>query len=228
MKFSGALMLFWVAATSFSIAAEVMESLKTRGGREYLKVEVLTVDDVGIRIRHDAGTARISYQDLPDSLQSKYHFDRKKAAAAKAEESKNQVEHEKSFEPPPIPDVSKEQPVSKTRAPQVRPAADPQELENLEAYIVDLKRMVKTKTEEVMRLRKQAAGERSRTRSVRSYNSGDDTVRSATVPDKAGYAKADKYDEEASALERQIQKAHILIGTAEAKYTHLNGIPGSQ
>jgi type II secretory pathway component HofQ len=232
MKFSGALILFCVAVAPFSLAAEVIESLKTRGGREYLKVEVLTVDDVGIRIRHDAGTARISYQDLPDSLQAKYHFDRKKAEAAKAKESQNLAEHEKSFEPPPIAAVPKKRPVPKSAAAsEADPAADAQELENLEAYIADMKGMVKTKTAEALNLRAQATTERSRVRYVKSYsyNSSNDSVRSggAAVPDKAGYAKADKYDEDATTLERQISKARILIGTAEAKYARLTGTPVS-
>lgn len=236
MKLSGALVCFWVAAAPFSLAGEVMESLKTRGGREYLKVEVLTVDDVGIRIRHDAGTARISYQDLPDTVQAKYHFDRKKAEAAKAEESKNQAEHEKSFQPPPEEVGSNKQPVSgkgvvvsKSLATEKsNPVADARELENLEAYIADMKEMVKTKKTEIQRLRAQATAERSRVRYVKSYSTdrnGNVRDGGAAVPDKAGYAKADKYDEDATTLERQIVKANVLIGTAEARHAHLSGTP---
>lgn len=173
MKLCKVLMLLWVAVAPLSFAAEVLEALKTRGGREYFKVEVLTNDDVGIRIRHEAGTARIPYEDLPDALQSKYRAEKKKAAlikieATNAEQERIRHEQEKSEQalseekakssakPRPQPALTKPDAESDFEAP-----AENKEVVKLEAYITQMKETAKAAAAEASRLRTQDSGQRA-------------------------------------------------------------------
>ncbi len=222
-----------MAASPLLHGAEQLESLRTREGREYFKVEILSNDDVGIRIRHEAGTARIAFQNLPADLQAKYHYDPKKAAAQKEMESKAQLEQEAND--PLGPDGSKGRSPVPTKSdagpsPAVaepNPTADEVDLQKLEAYIVKMKLNVETAGREAARLRSQAMSERMRMRNkVKGYDNRGQAV-SETVQDKSGQVKADKLTEQAVAIERQILQARVLIGTAEAKYNRLTGNPNS-
>ncbi|GAA5130199.1 hypothetical protein JIN84_04375 [Luteolibacter yonseiensis] len=211
--------------TPLSFAGEVLESLKTRGGREYFKVEVLTNDDVGIRIRHEAGTARVPYGDLPDAVQSKYRAEWKKAVAVKSEATKAEGERirQEEEEKKQAELADKEKPVKPrlpakvskpvTNGPQ--PPADDKEIKKLDAYIADLKIKASEALAEAAQLRRQADSERSRTRRV-TRNYGDQTSYT-TVPDKSGWAKATKYDEQAAVLESQAEKARALILEARGR-----------
>ena len=208
--------------------AEVLETLKTRDGREYLKVEVVANDEVGLRIRHEAGTARIPFENLPDDVQRKYKFDPSKAAAKKQEELRALALHEKSASaelaaprnsPAPPSDASP------TPATEFAPPADDLAKEKLEAYIVEMKVRVETAKAEASKLRAKASTEKSKIRSVVDGYDNRGRSRMKMVPDKAGVFKGKKLEEEAAAIDRQIARARVLIGAAEAKYNRLIGSP---
>lgn len=55
--------------------------ITTRTGTTYRKCEVVKVEPDGIRITHDAGAAKIEFEDLPDALKRQYNFDPSKVAA---------------------------------------------------------------------------------------------------------------------------------------------------
>lgn len=236
MKFSPTL-LFLLIGTPLSFGAEVLESLKTRAGREYFKVEVLTNDDVGIRIRHEAGTARIPYEDLPDAAQSKYHAERKKAAVAKIEATKADLERirqeeeknkqalleEKTKKPKKARFESKDPEPTPS---EIQPVEGDKEIEKLDTYIAGMKTRADEAVFEASKLRRLAETERSRTRFVIKKN-GDGGAVSKVVPDKSGWAKATRYEEEAAVLERQAENARAMIREAGAKRRDLIEDQGS-
>ena len=55
--------------------------ITTRSGTAYRKCDVVKVEPDGIRISHDGGAAKISFEELPDALQRQYGFDPAKVAA---------------------------------------------------------------------------------------------------------------------------------------------------
>ncbi len=207
--------------------AEVLETLKTRDGREYLKVEIVANDEVGLRIRHEAGTARIPFENLPDDVQRKYRFDPRKAAAKKQEELRAQALHEESTAgalTAPGKNPAASNAASPTPESEFSPPADDLAKEKLEAYIVEMKVRVETAKVEAAKLRAEARIEGSKTRSVPDGVDSRGRSRSKSVPDKGAKFKGRKLEEEAAAIDRQIARARVLIGTAEAKYNRLMGV----
>ena len=55
--------------------------ITTRSGTTYRKCEVVKVEPDGIRISHDGGAAKISFEELPDALQRQYGYDAAKVAS---------------------------------------------------------------------------------------------------------------------------------------------------
>jgi hypothetical protein len=60
---------------TFAFAVDTYPSLSTKKGREYTAVTVLAAEPDGIRIRHESGTAKIPFADLPLEIQRKYNYD---------------------------------------------------------------------------------------------------------------------------------------------------------
>jgi len=228
MKLPRILLLLLMTA-SLSPAAEVLESLKTREGREYFKVEVLSNDDVGVRIRHEAGTARIPYNDLPDAVQSKYRAERKNAAVMKIEATKAEHERIRLEEEKKKQEMLEEKARKPTRtkptepeAPtKIQPVSDKKrEIEKLDDYMAEMKVKAHEAVMEASRLRSLAQAERSKTRTVvKGYS--DRGTATQVVPDKSGWAKASRYEEQAFTLERQADTARALILEAKAKRQQL-------
>lgn len=226
-----------LSSTPLSLSGEVLETLRTRAGREYSKVEVLTNDDVGIRIRHDGGMARIAYGDLPDSIQSKYRDERKKAAVAKIEATKAEQERlkqeQEKNEQEQLEEKTKKpaKPKSESKTPkptvtgEIETATNGQEVQKLSIYIEEMKAKSTEATVEAARLRREAEMERSRTRTVSKRNSYTGQNTYEVVPDKAGRAKAAKYEEQAEALQRQVDNARSLILDAKARQNELREGP---
>lgn len=222
-------LLLLLSLAPLSPAGEVFETLKTREGREYFKVEVLSNDEVGVRIRHEAGTARIPYGDLPDAVQSKYQAERKKAAVAKIEATKAEherirIEQEKEKqaqleEKTKKPSNTRPEP-KKESGPteeEIQATTADREIARLEIYIGDMKVKVREAVAESSRLRGLAKAERSKTRSVVTGYRDTGNASFKLVPDKSGWAKADRYEEQASVLERQADRARVMIAEAKAK-----------
>ncbi len=79
-----------VAAARKAARGEKHEVFKTRKGRIFRRVTIKGVDDLGVRIVHEAGTARIKFEELPDDYQKRFGYDPTKAS--------KQLDKEKSVE----------------------------------------------------------------------------------------------------------------------------------
>jgi hypothetical protein len=233
VKFPQILGLMLALLATVRTHAEVLDTLTTRDGKEYLKVEIVANDDVGLRIRHEAGTARIPFENLPTDVQRKYHFDPGKASAKRNEELRAQQLHEESSATDlAAPRTDPAASPAGTAAPPTpeadfAPPADDLAKEKLEAYIVEMKVRVETARTEADKLRSKASTEKTKTRSVPNGVDSKGRTHTKSVPDKGARFNGKKLDEEAAAIDRQIARARVLIGTAEAKYNRLMGIQAS-
>lgn len=96
MKSPIGFLLIAIVLSSLPLAAEdSYAKLTTLKGREYLAVTVSKVEPDGLRIRHESGTAKLLFQDLPEDVRTKYdydpaageHFRKQAEAKAAAQES---------------------------------------------------------------------------------------------------------------------------------------------
>lgn len=74
-----------------------MDGLQTLDGKSYTNVEIREASAIGISIRHDSGVARVSYDNLPQAMQERYHFDPKEKEDALVREHKIQEHNAKGF-----------------------------------------------------------------------------------------------------------------------------------
>ena len=58
---------------------EKLDTLSTKRGRTYNKVTISGVDEVGVKIVHESGTARIKFAELPDLFQRRFGYDPNRA-----------------------------------------------------------------------------------------------------------------------------------------------------
>lgn len=75
---------------------EVIEKLETLSGAVYKNVSFREVTAIGIQIRHDDGSKRIPYEELPAAMQDRFQFDPKEKEKAVATETADRAEHEAS------------------------------------------------------------------------------------------------------------------------------------
>jgi hypothetical protein len=64
-----------------SAKGEKHESLTTKKGRTYKKVTIRGVDEIGVRVFHESGTARIKFAELPTTFQQRFGYDPERAKA---------------------------------------------------------------------------------------------------------------------------------------------------
>jgi hypothetical protein len=64
-----------------SAKGEKHESLTTKKGRTYKKVTISGVDEIGVKIFHESGTARIKFAELPTTFQQRFGYDPDRAKA---------------------------------------------------------------------------------------------------------------------------------------------------
>ena len=64
-----------MAVTAFSL------DITTRDGTAYKNAEITAVEWDGVRIVHSTGVAKIYFEEMPESLQKRYHYDASKIAA---------------------------------------------------------------------------------------------------------------------------------------------------
>ena len=75
---------------------EKFPTLKTVSGSEYAEVEIREVTEVGISIRHQYGSKRITYEELTEEWQQRFQFDPKEKAEALAREQVEREMYERS------------------------------------------------------------------------------------------------------------------------------------
>ena len=67
------------AAAREAAKGEKHDALTTSKGRTYKKVTIKGVDEVGVRIFHEYGTARIKFAELPTEFQKRFGYDPSRA-----------------------------------------------------------------------------------------------------------------------------------------------------
>lgn len=72
------------------------DKLQTLNGKVYEKVEVRKIEPDGISIIHDAGTAKVMFENLPKALQDAYQFDPGKAAEHREQTARLEAEEHTS------------------------------------------------------------------------------------------------------------------------------------
>lgn len=72
-------------------------TLKTRDGRVFDGTRVVEQDAVGIKILHEAGSARIAYERLPDDVASRFSYDGGAAKAQLQKEAAEAAAHERAM-----------------------------------------------------------------------------------------------------------------------------------
>ena len=73
-------------------------TLKTRDGRVFDRAKVVAQDAVGIKILHEAGSARIAHDRLPEDVASRFTFDRSAAKAQLEKEAAEGAAHERAMQ----------------------------------------------------------------------------------------------------------------------------------
>ena len=82
----------FITYSRLSAVGETFEVLESADGRTFEEAVVRSVDAVGLVIRHRNGSARIPYQLLPSSLQSRFQWNVGEAQVALNREAKQNAE----------------------------------------------------------------------------------------------------------------------------------------
>lgn len=88
-----------VAGVAFAVELPMdLGTLTTLDNRVYEKTKVVGSDAVGIKISHEAGSARITFDRLPRDLAAKFKVDPEAAAQQRKREEAEMLAHEKEAE----------------------------------------------------------------------------------------------------------------------------------
>lgn len=91
--------MFAVAGAAYAVELPMdLGTLTTLDNRVYEKAKVVGSDAVGIKISHEAGSARIPFDRLPRDLASKFKVDPEAAAEQRKREEAEMLAHEKEAE----------------------------------------------------------------------------------------------------------------------------------
>jgi hypothetical protein len=71
-----------LAALSVSLA--LADDFKTNNGKEYKNAMVTQIEPDGIIVKTKSGISKLYFQELPEDVQKRFHYDPEKAAAAQA------------------------------------------------------------------------------------------------------------------------------------------------
>jgi hypothetical protein len=82
-------LILLLGLSSLLLGADAHPTLNTTRGREYKDVTVVKVEPDGLRIRHESGTAKIPFSELPVSIQKKYGYDQAAAESYRKEYERN-------------------------------------------------------------------------------------------------------------------------------------------
>ncbi|MDE0595417.1 MAG: hypothetical protein OSB65_09235 [Roseibacillus sp.] len=114
-----------------SAKGEKHESLTTKKGRTYKKVTISGVDEIGVKIFHESGTARIKFAELPTTFQQRFGYDPDRAKALLEQEKQLENARDQATIArlrveaglPPEPKATTRPPT--TRPPTTRPTTRP-------------------------------------------------------------------------------------------------------
>jgi hypothetical protein len=221
------------------------DSVTTTDGKTYQKVEVVSQDAIGIKIKHEGGIARLAFDKLPEELQTRFGYDPAKAVAQQTEEIRQerqqqqqlnqellrqQQEQRKQKPKTPAPGTPDSVPSGNDEAPttgfDLDTPPDEAVLPKLGAYIISMKAKMESAQQEVTALQAKATMEGMKMKTVRQIDSrGNETVYS--IPDKSAQFRAKSLTRKAGELTKKIEQARQLVAAAEAKYARLAATPAT-
>jgi Superinfection immunity protein len=131
---SAAALLIFFAFGSGALSFDIT----TLNGTVYHDARVTTVDPDGLHVAHRFGVAKIPFEELPEDLRTKYHYDKQKAAAYRQQLSARQGANRPATSQRQSPAARQRVglPAESRQRQQPGPAAYPTELRRIMAIIV--------------------------------------------------------------------------------------------
>ena len=213
---------------------EKHDALTTSKGRTYKKVTIKGVDEVGVRIFHEYGTARIKFAELPTEFQKRFGYDPSRAEELLQREKDLESARERAAIAalranaglPPIAGTTAPQTTrpQTTRPKTTRPAAtsdgapsDNVEVQGLRAKIAELEAVIAKRKPEADELEDQAAKIKdSAFRGTGGTGRGDPKINQKKLAEANSLeAKADAVYEDISSARAQISALRRKIKLIE-------------
>ena len=194
-------------------------------GREYKKVTITGVDNVGVKIRHESGTARLNYEDVPEEMQERFGYDpdraRKQAmkeaqqAAARRQRMREQMSKAKGGggdqkKPRSKPSPKAPEPVARSGDENLSEEAEGK-IQALEAKIAKLEEGVEEAREVVTAFQDKAAEMFKKATYEVEQRDQEGNKYSVTKYKKPELDKAEYYEGKAKAEAKKIVEANKII-----------------
>ncbi|MDB6079460.1 MAG: hypothetical protein JWO82_3207 [Akkermansiaceae bacterium] len=226
------LLLATALTTSAALAADhvplplVVGHLATRDGKVYEGATIIGEDEVGVKVQHDGGTARVLYSKLPDDLAKKFAVSAAEGKTQQEENEKKQKEaaeaqREREKEVKPQGGYIPNPPAPPAAAP-VLDAETQAKIAALQAYLAKLKKGVQESTAASQKATKRAQELRARAE-INVVDATGHTVASGT--NGSVLAKAEFQENQAAKEQAKIAEAQGLIAQTEAKIVQLKNTP---
>ncbi|MDB4353887.1 hypothetical protein N9Z02_01145 [Akkermansiaceae bacterium] len=214
-----------------SAVGEQLDELKIRTGKLYTSVTIRGVDNVGIKIMHAGGTARISHGHLPSKMQTRFGFDPDKALEQRKKELERerdrvaQVDEEMQKQAAEKAVVREErrdtQPVEKRRIRNTRydalSEADKRLVDGFKARIFKIRAGMNGAGEEIDKLIEKADDMRKRAnRGVPVRTEGGEIAQETRV-DRAKMKRVATYERQINKLREKLKEAKSAIDVLEGK-----------
>jgi hypothetical protein len=213
---------------------EEMDELQIHSGKVYKSVTIRGFDNVGIKIMHAGGTARISLGDLSETLQRRFGYDPQKAEKQKNTEQTREYERlvqleqdlrRKAALKAELKDRDKRS--SRSRSAGGRRAhslsdADQRKVNEYKVRIAKIQRGIEGAQQEIGDYTAKAADMRGRAqRTVVVGRREDGSVIYGERADRAKMKRAATYERQARKLEETIEEAGKVISSLDQKIGHV-------
>lgn len=205
----------------------VVGHLATRDGKVYEGATIVGEDEVGVKVQHDGGTARVLYSKLPEELARKFaasaaegkalleeNARKQKEAADARREQEKEIPEKGGYIPGPPRVTVVEAPLKLDEETEARIAA-------LQAYISKLKKGVIEATAAMDKDHRRAAELRA-SANMTFYDSDGHSV---TTQNPSKMSKATYYDNQAGREGTKIAEAQRLIAETEQKIATIRATP---
>lgn len=229
------LLPLWVSAALAApplVLPQAIGTLRTKDGRTFEKVTVLSQDAVGVKIVHAGGTARIGFERLPEELAKHFHYNPEAAEAQKRQEAARDEAHRAEPEQKPKPQPEPETPEAEGDA---TADADSPPLEKepaltgkaaariaeLEAYIRRLQAGIAKTEQEVAELKGKEEKYRKEADTVTVEIVDAVTRETVASARKRSMTKSIYYRNRAEKEGKKIAEARRLVAAAQAKIARL-------
>ena len=218
-----------------SAKGEKHEYITTKKGRTYKKVTISGVDEIGVKIFHESGTARIKFAELPTTFQQRFGYDPDRAKALL--EREKQLENARDQATiarlrveaglPPEPKATTRPPT--TRPPTTRPTTRPPTTRPKTTGPTVTRPIDKpegsgpnTTNSEVAALTAEIATFEAEVEKIKDVAKGIEAL--AKKAEEKAFAKASRSAGDAKFDEASMKKAADLRDKAEAEYRKVSSL----